>query len=189
MFSNLCLSWLCLNGLSFLHISSPNILFAAVTRPWAIPILLIAHNCLVDVYFLISSNITGGLVIKHTRGEENMWVERPGRKLKGMEWQKTKGADKRWGRCRGDKTGEEMQRWKNCPLPLIMADCVTECQTESVWKRWHELNSVPTVASLNCLCNMNYLGGETVLKLSMHFKKGRRHLESIPLPNTWTWFG
>lgn len=166
--------------------SSPNILCAAVPRPWAIHILLIAHNCLVDVYFLISSNITGGL-IKYTWGEKNIWVERPERKLKGMEWRKTKGEDKRWGRCTVDKTEEEMQRWKNCPFPLIMADCVTDCQNESVWKRWHELNSVPTVALLNCLCKKWPFLTWIILVVKMWnylciFKKG-------VLPNTWTWFG
>lgn len=64
-FDNLRGSCRCISGPSFLLISSHlGILCAAVAGPQATPILLIAHNCLVDVYFLISSNITGGAANK-----------------------------------------------------------------------------------------------------------------------------
>ena len=80
---------------------------------------LIAHNCSVDVYFLISSDITGALVIKHRRVEEKGWGGRGEKEEKGKAGgvegegkrggQRQKGAYRRWGRYRGIR-GEETQR-------------------------------------------------------------------------------
>lgn len=129
MFSNLYLSWLCFSGLSFLHISSPNIFCAAVTRPWAIPILLIAHNCLVDIYFLISSNITGGLVIKHTWGEE--WRGHGG-SLRAWSDKRQKVQTRgevdvegiRQGRkCKGGRTVRFLSSWLTVSLRVKLSQC------------------------------------------------------------------
>lgn len=94
-----------------------SILCAAVAGPQATPIFLIAYNCLVDVYFLISSNITGGLLIKHGWRKERAWVgsARPERELKGGWGDK----ERRSGGIRHEEmTGES---W-HCQPPHIKAE-------------------------------------------------------------------
>lgn len=61
---------------------------------------LMACNCSVDVYFLISSNITGGLVIKHGRVEEKVWVG----------WEETR-EKLRWSRMEGKRGNKDSRGW------------------------------------------------------------------------------
>lgn len=133
-YSTICMD---LVGASVARASSSShrcILCAAVAGPQATPILLIAYNCLVDVYFLISSNITGGLLIKHGWLKERAWVwsARPERELKGG-W----GGDKE--RRSGGITQEEMTggSW-HCQPPHIKAEHVSLNVTLSHCRKEHQ---------------------------------------------------
>lgn len=81
---------LCLGSSSlltrFLLISSPCIYpCSADGAPGLNLFFLMAHNCSVDVYFLISSDITGAPVIKHGRLEEKSASGKRGGELGGRE--------------------------------------------------------------------------------------------------------
>lgn len=102
-------SRLCFSGPSRGKAFSSSDLYASTVQhlhgPGLNLFFLMACNCSVDVYFLISSNITGGLVIKHGRVEEKAWVRRGGERRGGESWGGREGSERE-----GTKTTERKRR-------------------------------------------------------------------------------